>query len=70
MENVLPWFYVIKDPKIRAAVYIRASWPRAGWRRIARELAKKWPCSYSTARRWEIEGVETLVKSVNVSLSH
>jgi hypothetical protein len=58
LDKILPMFYAIKDTRHRAAVYLRAAWPRAGWRRIGAALG----CSHMTARAWERMGIEEIVK--------
>src|SRR5574339_467706 len=52
MEEVLPWFYAIKDQRHRSAVFLKA-WPM-GVRRIGQKLG----VSHTTARLWERLGVE------------
>jgi hypothetical protein len=61
LDKVLPWLYVKMDPRWRKAVYLRAAWPKAGWRRIGAELG----CSHVTARAWERQGVEAIAKALS-----
>jgi hypothetical protein len=56
LDRVLPFFYAIKDKRHRAAVYLRAAWPKAGWRRIGHELG----VSAALARQWERAGIAAI----------
>jgi hypothetical protein len=70
LDKILPMFYQIKDQRHRAAVYLRAAWTRldkdgkprsAGWRRMGHALG----CSHMTARAWERQGIEAVVRAID-----
>jgi hypothetical protein len=61
LDRVLPFFYQITDKRYRAAVYLRAAWPKAGWRRIGQALG----VSHMTARSWERLGVEQIARGLS-----
>jgi hypothetical protein len=58
LDRVLPLFYRVTDTRHRAAVWLRAAWPKAGWRRIGAALG----CSHMTARAWERMGIEMIAR--------
>jgi hypothetical protein len=60
LDKVLPLFFKIKDIRHRQAVWLRAAWPKAGWRRIGHALG----CSHMTARAWERQGIEAVVRAI------
>jgi hypothetical protein len=60
LDKILPMFFKIKDIRHRQAVWLRAAWPKAGWRRIGHALG----CSHMTARAWERQGIEAVVRAI------
>jgi hypothetical protein len=60
LDRVLPWFFKIHDPRWRKAVYLRAAWPKAGWRRIGHELG----VSQNTAKAYERQGIEAIARAL------